>query len=105
MMLVITAIIVWIIDLTPIEEDLEVMIAKWLRVKKVRIPKPFSCSLCMTWWTLIVMLLVTGHMSLITIGLSALCAFLTKTIYFFLIFCQDFLEKLISLLYWLMGER
>lgn len=32
-----------------------------------RIPKPFGCQLCMTWWTTLAYIIVTGNLSLLNI--------------------------------------
>ena len=104
-MLLITLIIVWIIDLSGIIEELEVALAKWLKTKKVHIPKPFSCSLCVTWWSLLLFVLVTGRITLIYISLCALFAFLTPFFYDLLLWVRRVGEKIITLLYYLMGDK
>lgn len=45
----ITIIICFIIDISGIIESIEWWLSKWLKVN-CKIPKPFSCSLCMTFW-------------------------------------------------------
>lgn len=45
----ITTIICFIIDISGIIESIEWWLGKWLKVN-CKIPKPFSCSLCMTFW-------------------------------------------------------
>lgn len=45
----ITTIICFIIDISGIIESIEWWLSKWLKVT-CKIPKPFSCSLCMTFW-------------------------------------------------------
>ena len=45
----ITTIICFIIDISGIIESIEWWLYKWLKVN-CKIPKPFSCSLCMTFW-------------------------------------------------------
>lgn len=45
----ITTIICFIIDISGIIESIEWWLSKWLKVN-CKIPKPFSCSLCMTFW-------------------------------------------------------
>lgn len=45
----ITIIICFIIDISGIIESIEWWLSKWLKVP-CKIPKPFSCSLCMTFW-------------------------------------------------------
>lgn len=102
-MLILTLLVVFIIDLSGIIEELEVALAKWLKVKKVRIPKPFSCSLCSTWWLLLVMLLIEGRFTLIMIGLSGLFAYLTPVFYQLLLFVKEVGFKIVDMLFWIMG--
>ena len=45
----ITIIICFIIDISGIIESIEWWLSKWLKVP-CKIPKPFSCSLCSTFW-------------------------------------------------------
>lgn len=45
----ITIIICFIIDISGIIETIEWWLSKWLKVN-CKIPKPFSCSLCTTFW-------------------------------------------------------
>lgn len=45
----ITIIICFLIDISGIIESIEWWLSKWLKVN-CKIPKPFSCSLCMTFW-------------------------------------------------------
>lgn len=41
---------------------------------------PFDCSLCMTWWTCLLFLLITGQFTLPYIAFTCVLAFLTDTI-------------------------
>lgn len=45
----ITIIICFIVDISGLIESIEWWLSKWLKVP-CKIPKPFSCSLCMTFW-------------------------------------------------------
>ena len=45
----ITIIICFIIDISGIVDTIEWWLSKWLKVT-CKVPKPFSCSLCMTFW-------------------------------------------------------
>lgn len=47
--LLITLICVIVIDVSGFVQDMEGLLGKWLHCK-VRIPKPFSCSFCMSFW-------------------------------------------------------
>lgn len=97
-LLLLTAIIVFVIDLSGFEDELEIMLAKWLNVSKVRIPKPFSCSLCTTWWIGLLWILCSHSFTLGWIAYVAVLAYLTPVIYNILTFIRDLLNKIIGLL-------
>lgn len=42
--------------------------------------KPFDCELCLSWWSCIGYLLVMGELTLITIAMSAMCAWCTPIV-------------------------
>lgn len=42
------------------------------------LPKPFSCALCMTWWTSLAYILFSGQLSLVSIALCLANAHLTE---------------------------
>ena len=71
-------IIVNIIDVSGFIGEMETMLARWLKVKSVHIPKPFSCSLCMTFWTGLIYLIISSHLSLLTAAVLLLIANLTS---------------------------
>ena len=48
-LLMISFIICFIVDISGIIESIESALSKWLK-GKAQIPKPFNCSLCMTFW-------------------------------------------------------
>ena len=48
---------------------------KW---KFHHLPKPFSCSLCTTWWASLIYVLATGQLSLLSIVLCLANAHLTE---------------------------
>lgn len=96
-LLVITFIIVFIIDLSGIIDELEKMIAKWLKVTKVHIPKPFSCSLCSTWWLGLLYLIIIGQFTIPYIGYVALLAYLTPVWMNVLIALKELLIKITTI--------
>lgn len=97
-LLIITALIVFIVDLSGIIESMESGLGKWLKCT-VRIPKPFSCSLCMSWWTGLIYLICVGQFSILWIGYVGLLAFLTPVINNLLQLLRDGLNKIINWLY------
>lgn len=96
-LLIIQLLLVFIIDLSGIIEEAEKMIAKWLKVPKVHIPKPFSCSLCSTWWIGLIYLLIIGQFTIPMIGYVALLAYLTPVSYNFLILVKEALIKITNI--------
>lgn len=76
----IALIAVIIIDVSGFIEELEAGLAKWLKVRSVRIPKPFSCSLCVSWWAGLIYLICVGQVSLLMIAYTLLVAALTPVI-------------------------
>lgn len=68
-----TIIITWIIDCSGIIDSLEKGLSKWLKCK-VLIPKPFSCSLCSSWWCGLLYLIITQNFTLLGIAyITVLC--------------------------------
>ena len=61
--------------------------------------KPFDCSLCMTWWSCLIYLIVVQALTLPNIAFSLLFAWLTTTEKDIFIFIKDVVTKLIDLLY------
>lgn len=98
-LLLITLITVFIIDLSGIIDELEHSLSKWLNKKSVHIPKPFSCSLCMTWWTGLIYLLVIHNFTFITIAYCALLAYLTPVFGALMQLVKDLLTKAVNIVY------
>lgn len=61
--------------------------------------KPFDCSLCMTWWSCLIYLIVIQALTLPNIAFSLLFAWLTTTEKDIFIMVKDMVTKLIDLLY------
>jgi hypothetical protein len=92
----ITFICVFIVDISGFIDEVETMLGKWLK-GKVRIPKPFSCSLCLSWWINLIYLLCIGKFTLGYIALVALFAILTPVISTIIIAVR---ESVIMLIEW-----
>lgn len=71
---------VFIIDYSGSITELETILAKWLKVRAVTIPKPISGSLCMTFWSTLIYICITNHFSILYVALCCLTAFSTKII-------------------------
>lgn len=63
------------------------------------VPKPFSCELCLCWWSCLVYLIVTGHFNLLWIGVSCLAAASTKVMVPAIHLALDFVNGIINSIY------
>lgn len=65
--------------------------------------KPFCCSLCMTWWSGVVYLLLTHSVSVLALGYVLGLAFFTPTIKDVLLLVRDLLAKGVNEIYRRLG--
>ena len=101
---VITCIIVFIIDISGfVDEIVKRIYDKYIKVGDYHtlLPKlkPFTCSLCSTFWIGLIYLLITSQFNIIMIGYVCLLAFLTPIIGDIFIMVKDALNKIINLIY------
>lgn len=89
---------VFVVDYCGFVEEIERYLCVFVRSKApVKIPKPFSCSLCMTWWTGLIYLLIIKELSFINLlFLIVNCSF-TKIYLHLIQSIRDFLDRVISL--------
>lgn len=97
-LLLITLIIVFIIDISGVIDSIEDTLSKWLK-GKAKVPKPFSCSLCMTWWVGLIYLLYVGEFTLLWIAVVALFAHLSGVLGTLLIWVREMLNWVIEKAY------
>ena len=98
-LLIIQLIIVFVIDISGfIDEGIEPALAKILKQKKVKLKKPFSCSLCMTTWIGLIYILIYGSFTIPMIGYVFLLAYLTPIAYNFLLMVMEALTKITNLI-------
>lgn len=102
-LLCITIIIVYTIGLSGFIDEISEIIWKRMYPKVKyngwRIPKPFGCETCMTFWCGILYLLVTGCFSLYMLLYVAVLSFMTPVIATTLLFIKDAVIKLLDVLY------
>lgn len=100
--LLITIIVVFIVDLSGIIEEISKFIWKILypKVKYTGwlIPKPFSCSLCLSWWINLLYGLFIG-LTVKLVAYIAILSFLTPVIKDIFILIRDLFIKLINYIY------
>lgn len=96
-LLIIACLWVFVLDLSGFIDHLEAGLSRWLGVR-CRIPRPFSCSLCMTWWTGLAYLLIVNKLMLLPVLGLAFFSFSTSLIYQTAIFLRESAEILIAFL-------
>lgn len=101
-LLLITLIIVFIVDISgAIDHLVNPLVKRILRIPKTsRIEIPLiSCSLCMTFWSGLIYVIVTGGFSLLNLVYVCLCAFLTPHIKDLYILVRDVLTTIQNKIY------
>lgn len=101
---ILTCIIVFIIDLSGfVDEIVKRLYDKYIKVGDYHtlIPKlkPFTCSLCLSFWVGLIYLLVTSQFTIMMIGYVCLLAFLSPIIGDIFILLKDILNKIINIIY------
>ena len=101
-LLLLASIVIFIVDLSGFSETILEIVSK---VKGTRVEsfKPFTCSLCMTWWCGLIWVICSGSASLATIAYCAALSALSFPIAQILIFIREGLNKLIAVLSKLLG--
>jgi len=94
-LLLIQFIIVGIIDVSGFVQELEGFLSKWLHIR-ARIPKPIGCSLCSTWWTGLIYLIITGNLTLPLVAFTLFISLLTTVTKDIIYLIQDIFIKIIT---------
>ena len=89
-LLLLAWVVVFIVDLSDVTGEL----ASWLHREKLR--KPWSCSLCMTWWTGLIWALTTGSLTWGVVAYLAALAFFTNPLALLADNLREFIIKLIN---------
>lgn len=98
-LLLLSAIVIYIVDLSGFTDSWKSALAKWLgRSGEIRL-KPFDCSLCLTWWTGVIYVLCTHTLSIYTLAYIALLSHLSVTICNFFLFIREGLNSLVRKLF------
>ena len=98
-LLLISAILVFIIDLSGFTQSVQTFLKKWLKTSKDIVIKPFMCSLCMTFWTGIIYALIMHSLTIPILAYICLLSFLTPVIKDILKLIQDFIIAVINGIY------
>lgn len=99
-LLIITAVVVFIVDLSGFSDSLLTTANRIVRPygRKFSSLKPFTCSLCSAWWLGLLYLLVTHRFTIAGIGVVAACSLLTGVMANALMLAKDSLLALIDIL-------
>ena len=92
----ISATVVYIVDLSGFTESWRDALARWLRVGTLRPLPPFDCGQCMSWWVCLIYALCSGEFSLGTMAWSALLAFMSTVTSSLLLLARDIVISLIN---------
>lgn len=104
-LLILTAVAVFVVDLSGFSDTLLGIVNGWLRPygRELHSLRPFTCSLCATWWLGLLYLIIAREFSLVGVGLVALCAFSTTAVANALMLAKDtalalvdFLQRLVD---------
>ena len=83
-MLIIACIVCFVIDVSGFVQSMKRL---YLRLSW----KPFDCSLCSTWWSCLLYIIITGRFTLIYILVAAMLATVSSNISGFMLCIKDFL--------------
>lgn len=95
-MILLATIVVFVVNLSGWTDTWKGWLAHWLKVKVGRV-RPFDCEVCMVWWSCIILLLVRGELSMLTLAFTAFLAYTSRAIGELLSFILYALETSISL--------
>lgn len=87
------------LDVSGFVDEVTSMISGWMTKGVVKKPfqlKPFTCSLCSTFWISLIYVLYTGQFSLLVMTWICVCAWLTTIIPHFFYFLEAFVTELFN---------
>ena len=99
--LFITIICIIILDQLHFWDDITSVISGWMTNGKIKKPitlKPFSCSVCMGWWTNLVYIIVTNQFSILMILYILILSWTTPIINSILSFVINAVLKMINII-------
>lgn len=95
---IISVLVVFVIDYSGAVEEGEKYLSVLLRSKlPVKIPKPFSCSLCTSFWTGLIYLIIIGQLSFLSLFYLVLVAAGTRVTLHLIESFIGFFDRLITL--------
>lgn len=101
-LLFVTLIVVYVVDLSGFTQTV-LDIASRIKHRRIVSLKPFTCSLCMTWWTTLLVALCLHSLTLPVAAYCAALSFASATIADWIIFINEVLKKILGALCKLLG--
>lgn len=102
-LLIINLVVILAIDLSGFVPHLKRQLSKWLTKDKFTTDdfriRPFDCSYCMTFWSLLLYLVITQQVTFFSIFLVVMLTHLTEVTKQVLLLIRDLLIKLIDIVY------
>lgn len=99
-LIIIQFLCVFVLDFSGAVDEFLTPIAKWITGAKIgRLGKPWSCSLCMTFWIGLLYLIITGHFTFPYVAAVAGLAALTPVTLDLMHLVKDLLTGAITLIY------
>ncbi len=95
----ISLIVSYCIDISDGWNGISSMISGWLTKGKIKKPfdlRPFSCSLCASWWCMLIYLIVMHQFTLGYIVLAAVFSYFTNVYPTIFHFVESFIYKIFS---------
>lgn len=95
-MFIIACIVCFIIDVSGFVQSMKrLYLRRFWKMKNPDISslswKPFDCSLCSTWWSCLLYIIIAGRLTLIYILVAAMLAMISSNISGFMLCIKDFL--------------
>lgn len=98
-LLLLAFIVTWIVDCSGVTDTILDLASKFTArygYPRVESLPPFTCSLCMTWWSTIIFACLSGQFTLPVLAYCAALAGLSKTLAKFFIFITESLDMVIG---------
>lgn len=98
-LLLITIFVICLIDLTDINTSIKKYIAKIIHTKNYNSISVGLCSLCISWWSNLAYIIITGNISIINLLFAILFPVMSIQIKDIIVLIQDTITKIINLIY------
>lgn len=93
--ILIAVICVAVIDLSGFVESIDWGLQKWLGSPLYHLPKPFSCSMCLTTWSCLIYMLIYGCFSLYGVAAALIIALFTPVIEHIITIIRDIADRMV----------